>query len=275
MRFVEPRVIRLAQTELCWGNVREDFLPAVGVPEFSRQLDAASDDGAADGELLIELAGRLCYRSFAPGLNPNVTKVREGNAGYLANLLKQRHYSVLEHVNVTYAFLNVSRVFTHELVRHRLASFSQESLRYVRLTDLGAYWPEAFGEEVVRQIVNALKHSDASWDEAETDVEQMLEQSRDLFRGFFEHAEHVQSALAELFQLDDLTDFDLKKRITSAMRRCAPIGLTTAVIMTANLREWRHVVELRTSEHAEEEIRKVIGLVASDLRELYPSAMKE
>lgn len=265
MHLVEPQVIRLAQTRLNPAGVLE-LLRCAGAPDW--QTDAISD-----GEELIELAGRLCYRSFAPGLNPNVTKVREGNAAYLANLLKQRHYSVLEHVSVTYAFLNVSRVFTHELVRHRLASFSQESLRYVRLDELGAYYPEAFAEETIREIVEALKSPDASAEQTEADVDRLLGESEAIFRSFFRTAEQAQTHLAELFKLDDLTDFDLKKRVTSAMRRCAPIGLTTAIIMTTNLREWRHIIELRTSEHAEEEIRGVIGVVADDLRKLYPAAM--
>ncbi|MGH6689758.1 MAG: FAD-dependent thymidylate synthase, partial [Gammaproteobacteria bacterium] len=266
MHFVDPIVIRLAQTEVNRAGVH--FLRgAVGAPEFVT-------DAETGGEELIELAGRLCYRSFAPGLNPNVTKVREGNAAYMANLLKQQHYSVLEHVHVTYAFLNVSRVFTHELVRHRLSNFSQESLRYVRLDELGAYWPEAFGEEVFRKVLRQVTvEGELTEDQMAENVASMVRSSRLIFEDFFRHAEDAQTKFANLFGLDHLTDFNIKKRLTSAMRRCAPIGLTTAIIMTTNLRNWRHVIELRTGEHAEEEIRKVIGMVADDLRALYPNAM--
>ena len=265
MRYVEPKIIRLAQSQLNLAGINA-LMSAIGAPTWET-------DAVSDGETLIEIAGRLCYRSFAPGLNPNVTKVRDGNAAYIANLLKQKHYSVLEHVHVTYAFLNVSRVFTHELVRHRLSNFSQESLRYVRLDELGAYWPDAFAEETIREIVGKLSSPDATPAQVEDDVIVMLDQSRHIFEEFFASSERAQRQFAELFCLDDLSDFDLKKRLTSAMRRCAPIGLTTAIIMTTNLRNWRHVIELRASEHAEEEIRKVIGMVADDMRDLYPNVM--
>ena len=95
--------------------------------------DASLEPGAASainaGELLVEFGGRACYRSWEPGLNPNVTKIRTDQREYFANILRSAHGSVLEHANYTFAFRNVSRVFTHELVRHRAGSaFSQESL---------------------------------------------------------------------------------------------------------------------------------------------------
>jgi len=64
-----------------------------------------------DSEFLIELAGRSCYRSFGVGLNPNVTKVRDNPRDYLQNVLEKGDGSILEHASVTFAFLNVSRIF--------------------------------------------------------------------------------------------------------------------------------------------------------------------
>ena len=82
-------------------------------------------------------------RPWAPGLNANVSKVREDSAEYLRNILKSGHGSVLEHANFTFLFHNVSRVFTHELVRHRAgAAYSQESMRFVRLTDIPFWFPD-------------------------------------------------------------------------------------------------------------------------------------
>ena len=84
----------------------------------------------------MEFGGRLCYRSWEPGLNPNVTKVRTDQDEYLRNILKQKHGSVLEHISYSFVFHNVSRVLTHELVRHRAGTaISQESMRFVRLDD--------------------------------------------------------------------------------------------------------------------------------------------
>jgi thymidylate synthase (FAD) len=86
----------------------------------------ADDDPINEGELLAEFAGRICYRSWEPGLNANVTRIRTDREAYFANVLQSFHGSVLEHANYSFAFRQVSRVFTHELVRHRAGSaFSQ------------------------------------------------------------------------------------------------------------------------------------------------------
>ena len=181
------------------------------------------------GELLVEFGGRACYRSWEPGLNPNVTRIRTDPREYFGNLLRSLHGSVLEHANYSFAFRNVSRVFTHELVRHRAGSaFSQESLRYVRLTDIGFRVPPAL--EPVREQVISL-------------VEQL--------------EEFQVSAADELGIDEEGLPFHVKKEVTSALRRLAPIGLSTDIIWTANVRTLRHVIEMRTAEGAEEELRLV------------------
>lgn len=235
MQFKEPKVIMLAQTGMNYAGLTQ-MLDELGAPEWGM------DPGLSGGEALTEVAGRFCYKSFGTGLNPNVTKVREGNKEYISNILKQMHGSVLEHSYVTFAFLNVSRVFTHEIVRHRAGvAISQESLRYVRLTDLGAFQPEEFDAE-----------------------------DCDLMRECFEYAESLQRHLAQKYSMDDEPNFQRKKKLTSAFRRLAPIGLSTNIIVTANHRAWRHIIEMRTSPHAEEEIRLVIGDVADIMKNRFP-----
>jgi thymidylate synthase (FAD) len=91
----------------------------------------------------------------------------------------------------------------------------------------------------------------------------------------FKYLEEVQSDMAEHFELDDMTNFDKKKQITSAMRRLAPIGLTTNIIVTANHRAWRHIIAMRVNEHAEEEIRRVMFEVASVLKERFPNIYQD
>jgi thymidylate synthase (FAD) len=186
------------------------------------------------GELLVEFAGRACYRSWEPGLNPNVTRIRTDQREYLANILRSAHGSVLEHANYSFALRNVSRVTTHELVRHRAGSaFSQESLRYVRLTDIGFRVPPALAP--MRQRVLSI-------------VEQLEEFQRD--------------AAQELGIEDQGVPFHVKKEVTSALRRLAPIGLSTDIIWTANLRTLRHVIEMRTAPGAEEELRLLFDEIA-------------
>lgn len=240
MERIDPQVFHIASTRVNTFEL-EGLLEAVGA-------GAWSSDSPRDGaETLIEVAGRMCYRSFEPGLNPNVTKVREGNERYINNILKQQHGSVLEHASDTFAIVNCSRVFTHEIVRHRLCAFSQESLRYVRLTDLKGWIPTS--------LLSTNNYMEA-------------------FEGTFAMLEEVQKQLAADLDLDN-QPFNQKKKLTSAMRRLAPIGLATSIIVTTNHRNWRHMIAMRTSEHAEEEIRLIMAEIAQILQMRYPNIYQD
>lgn len=240
MQIKKSTVIMMSQTTLVGGAV-EQFLRHYGVPEWET-------DTPNDGEKLVEIAGKMCYRSFREDLNPNLSMVRTGdNKGYLKNIMSSGHGSVLEHVHVGFAFLDISRVFTHELVRHRLANYSQESLRFVRLTNLDFRLPEALSDPKVEEVV---------------------------FRTIL-YLEEVQKDLAELTGIVDEKTFKAKKEITSALRRLAPIGLLTNVIMTTNIRQWRQIIAKRTHVSAEEEIREVFKEVAIQLADQYPNFFQD
>jgi thymidylate synthase (FAD) len=225
-----PEVFLIARPAVDRSSMQA-YLERVGGQRWLERRVGAGPGG--DGELLVEFAGRTCYRSWEPGLNPNVTKVRQDPRAYLENILKSAHGSVLEHANYTFALHNVSRVATHEIVRHRAgAAYSQESLRYVRLVDIGFRVPPAL--EPVRQQVLEL----------------------------VERLEEFQLSAAKALRLDEEgVPFHVKKEATSALRRLAPIGLSTDIIMTMNLRTLRHVVQMRTAVGAEEELRLIFGLV--------------
>jgi thymidylate synthase (FAD) len=230
MRETAPSIHLIARPSIDVDAMRA-YLQDVGAGSW---LQRREGEDVNDAQLLVEFCGRVCYRSWEPGLNKNVTRVRTDQHEYLGNLLSSLHGSVLEHASYTFAFRNVSRVFTHELVRHRAGSaFSQESLRYVRLTDIGFRVPAVL--EPVRDQVVAL-------------VEQL---------------EEFQVSAAEALGLDDEgVPFAVKKEVTSALRRLAPIGLSTDIVWTANLRTLRHVIEMRTAPGAEEELRLVFDQVA-------------
>jgi len=176
-----------------------------------------------------------------------VTRIREDQHEYLRNLLSSLHGSVFEHANYTFAFHQVSRVFTHELVRHRAGSaFSQESLRYVRLTDIGLRLPAA------------------------------LDPVRDQVVSLVEKLEEFQASAAEALGIDEEgIPFSVKKEVTSALRRLAPIGLSTDIVWTANVRTLRHVIEMRTSAAAEEELRLVFNQVAEIMCTEAPSLFQD
>lgn len=274
MQFTEPKVYKLADTAVDHAEL-DALLAEIGAPDWET-------DAVADAELLSEVAGRFCYRSFAVGLNPNVTRVREGNEDYIGNILKQGHGSVIEHGYVSFACLGVSRIVTHEMVRHRLANYSQESLRFVRLDALMMYYPKAFGPDLLFELWKALPPARQAeiaaacqcapsesfgkfW--ADTKAQEL----KDLFCQVVERLEEVQRQIASILYLDDVKDFGIKKKVTSAMRRLAPEGLGTAIILTANHRQWRDIIEKRTSHHAEEEIRVLYNLIADRLFDLYPA----
>jgi thymidylate synthase (FAD) len=272
MKVVNPKVFFIAETKVVDRGMQL-FLDHVGAGDWKT-------DAPSDAERLAEVAGRSCYRSFDPDLNPNLTEVREGNQPYVANILQKKHGSVLEHSSVTFAFCDVSRVFTHELVRHRAGmAYSQESLRFVRLTVLDARYPEAFEEKTLGELYDGLQKAGkvpADGRGKEEWVEDRVSMLHDHFTGTFEHLEKVQQTISAELYLDDLPkSFRTKKVITSAMRRMAPIGLATFIIATGNHRAWRHQIAVRTAAGAEEEIREVFAQVAGIMKEEFPNIYQD
>ncbi len=284
MKFIEPKAYLLAATEINEEGMCE-YLTAVGAHrpvvdddgQLTDEIDLWETDAPSGGEELIEVAGRQCYRSFRPGLNPNVSRVREGNEKYIKNIVDVEHGSVVEHAHTSFAFVGVSRVFTHELVRHRVGTaFSQESLRYVRLEELTCWYPLSFGEAVIGELYDALdkqgKINRAFDPPKEMWVKSRVNHIRDIWISHFEASERVQKELTDLLCLDSLGgSFGVKKRITSSMRRLAPIGLGTAIVTTANHWEWRYIIGKRTDPSAEEEIRIVLADVARQLADRFPN----
>ena len=243
MRPVEPEVFLVSRPQLDYDAVA-GYLSEVGGEAWLRKLDEGQLDN--DAQNLAELAGRLCYRSWEPGLNPNVTKVRTDQTAYLENILASLHGSVLEHVSFSFVLHNVSRVLTHELARHRPGvAISQESLRFVRLEEIPFWFPD--------------------W--AKQD-EELMKKATELL----EQMEAFQFWMAEHFGLDNEgVAFHEKKHRTSFMRRFAPDGVATGLVWSANIRTLRHTIEARTAPGAEEEIRLLFGKIGAIMREECPA----
>jgi thymidylate synthase (FAD) len=233
---IEPKAIKIAETRLDTKGV-EQLAKHYAATEW---LERAKNLQPNEAEFLVELSGRACYRSFGVGLNPNVTKIRDNPRDYITNVLEKGDGSILEHATVTFAFLDVSRIFTHELVRHRAGTaMSQESLRYVRPKEINVWVPP--------DAVPVSKRF--------TETVQVIQQ----------HYRDLESA----FDWGKMT-FEQKKRVTSALRRILPDGIATNIIWTANHRTIRWVIEMRTDPSAEVEIRKVFGQVAEICMKDYP-----
>ena len=241
VKNVQPQVYLVSAPVLDYEEI-EEYLKEVGGESWLERMYKEGDD---DPQNLVEFAGRFCYRSWEPGLNPNVTRVRTEQKDYLDNILASQHGSVLEHAQFTFALHNVSRVFTHEAVRHRVGTaISQESLRFVRLDDLRFWFPEWALED-----------------------EELYERALRLIG----QMEDFQMWMAGHFGLDDEgRTFAHKKAKTSFMRRFAPEGLATGMVWSANIRTLRHTIETRTAEGAEEEIRIVFDRIGQIMRQECP-----
>ena len=239
MEFIEPQVYLIAESKVNFDQLKA-MLTVVGEETATNWLARTKEASKSDGELLTEVAGRICYKSFGVGLNPNVTKIRESSRDYIDNTLSKGDGSIFEHATCTFAFLNVSRVMTHELVRHRVGvAISQESLRYVRPTNLRFWLPPELQDK-------------------KKEVKLVVEQMEENYRG-----------LEKSYGWDKM-NFDAKKKITSALRRLMPDGMATSIIWTANHRTIRHVITMRTAEAAEVEIRFVFDKVARMMKEKFP-----
>lgn len=252
MEIVEPKVYLLGETTFnsSGEGTLGDFLADWGSLDFFTKADGTQ------AERLVELAGRRCYRSLKEGANPNITRITKGSEQYHKNVLSHGHGSVGEFAWIIWAFESISRVTTHELVRHRTGTafaiegddpeannaIAQESLRYVRLDNL-KYWlpPEIKGNAIAEE----------------------------LFECAFQYAEKMQKKLAELYRIDEL-GFHEKKKLTSAFRRLIPMGVATGLIFGCNFRALRHIITMRTSSAAEHEIRLVFSKVAEMAMEKWP-----
>ena len=181
---------------------------------------------STDGERLAEFAGRLCYMSQR---NPASRATRD----YLENIKKQGHGSVLEHANYTVLVEGVSRSLTHELVRHRAGfAYSQLSQRYVDESEAHFVVPPAIiGDEKLEK----------EWREqiegAQTTYVRLVEQLMERY-GWVADKVHR------------------RKMAREAARGVLPNSTETKIVVTANARAWRTMLELRSSEGAELEIRR-------------------
>ncbi|HZB33911.1 MAG TPA: FAD-dependent thymidylate synthase [Streptosporangiaceae bacterium] len=250
MKSVEPEVFLVARPALDHDEVAR-YLRDVGGESWLERLDRGDLDAElSDPQALAEFAGRLCYRSWEPGLNPNVRRVRTDSTAYLQNILASLHGSVLEHVSFSFVLHNVSRVLTHELVRHRPGvAVSQESMRFVRLRDIPFWFPEW-----AREDAELMKRAAALLDQME----------------------EFQTWMSEHFGLDEEgVPFRDKKHKTSFMRRFAPEGVATGLVWTANVRTLRHTIEARTAAGAEEEIRLVFHKIGELMRAEAPALFSD
>lgn len=218
--FREPRITVLARQT--W----------IGAPHIQWQSD--SD---VPGQTVAEFAGRLCYLSFGADAGfeggHRLIAGRTTNEEYLANILRTRHGSVLEHAVWTLLLEGISRALTHELVRHRHFSYSQLSQRYVDESEVGFVLPPEIAE------------GSPAFDIWKTSCERANDDYRALLTRIEEQVRDEPSATLR------------RKRARQTARSLLPNAAETKIVVTGNARAWRHFIELRGSPHADTEIRRL------------------
>lgn len=164
-----------------------------------------------NAEKLIEEAGRTCYMSIE-----RITDESEKN--FIRSSIKRGHLSIIEHASASFRIKGASRSFTHQLVRHRLASFSQQSQRYVNESDFNYIIPPGISEN---------------------------DTASKIFKDFIENSKKTYKSLLET---------GIKKEDA---RFVLPNALESEIVFSANFRELRFIFSLRLKKNAQWEIRRV------------------
>ena len=220
--------------------------PQVDFCEFERFIaDEGMAPGAAyhvepvsDAEMLVELSARLCYMSYGKG--------RKTTKEYLENIIRQKHFSVMEHANWTFIITGVTRSLTHELVRHRHLSYSQLSQRYVDESEAKMIAPPVIADDEMRNEIAqyAFEHSRGAYVELVKDLEYAFK--------------------------DIANPMERRKAARQAARAVLPNATETKIAVTGNARAWREMIEKRDSPHADPEIRSLAHTIFTILHSESP-----
>lgn len=209
------------------------------IERFFDDLDWGPAYNVTDMDALGEFAGRACYQSWD---RPNPATAM--NHGYLANIIKQQHESVLEHASATFYVEGVSRSLTHELIRHRHLSFSELSQRFLDPTRGETVSPPAF--------------IDGGNAEQELDVT-------------MEFAQQAYNTIVGILDAKGLS----RKQAREAARAVLPNATETKIVVTGNMRAWRDVIKKRHHVAADAEIQKLAKELLRQLKEIAPNSFQD
>ena len=194
----------------------------------------------------IEIAGRVCYKSEA-----NITS--DSAERFIRRIIKSGHESVVEHINVS-AIVICDRGVSHEVVRHRIASYSQESTRYCN------YSKDKFSNEIATIDIRPGMELDLAMRKLSP------EQKHLIYDRWILAMQDAENAYMDL----------LKLGATPQMARgVLPTSLKTEIYMTMNLREWRHFLKVRTAKDAHPQIREVALQLLSDFKSYLPVVFED
>ena len=215
------------------------LIPSALLAAYDYRVSGArwNEDVPTDADALGEAAGRICYRSFD---RPNPATA--ANADYLANIVAQGHFSVLEHASVTFLVRDVSRALLTELTRHRHLSFSVVSQRYVDYSQSEPVIPPALGKTEAAYL-----------------------------RGAYAGSVHIYETLVKRLMDQGLGRKAAREAARAALPNAAPVDM----VVTGNLRAWRDVLGKRHSVHADAEIQQFAKLVLGHLRSVATNSVQD
>lgn len=204
------------------------------------------DDQIYDAEKLIKAAGQICYLSFSENRTKDMKK-------YLDVIKSSGHGSVLEHASVTLLIWGIGRDCTHELVRHRAGyGFSQVSQRFV-------------DGKALRFVARAENQKDSR-------LVGRFERWIDMCREEYDERARLLSTITDPA---GKTKTELRKAVNQAARACLPNETEAPIIVTANMRAWRHGIDMRAAKAADLPIRSVFVRACEALKQVAPTLMDD
>lgn len=278
---MSPKTYLIGYTQVDFDGLMS-YLKDTDQEAFGDVFEEATKNGISSGQALCSFYAKLCYKSLVTGKNANITGVRDIESN-ITGCFDTGHGSVFEHCWLNFITTDCSRIFTHELVRHRVGTaFSQTSGRYVALDEIKMVLPPELqtGEEVTdRLIQNTISDLGTRTVDSVKYLRELLIERGDVCP---ECEGDVQNYIETTVPIPDtcpecqgvgrvpIKDFTRKKKITSAIRRFAPNGQVNEIGWSCNIRSLRHMLEMRTSRHAEWEIRVVFNQVSDIIEERFP-----
>ena len=219
--------------KILWrGNTDDGNMRGEGIFEILQ-----TEDNLKQQLRQIEVAGRTCYQS------EKGVPTFESAERFIRMIMGRGHESVIEHSLLTVRFSNVSRGKSHEMVRHRLCAFSQESTRYVDESNLRFVLPPH--KEMIEGHPNGMFMRKPGGNTINIQAE--VDRIEDRYRELLESGWQPQDA-----------------------RQFLPIGVCAQIVVSANFREWRHIMRMRTSKAAHWEIRYIMCDLLEKLKEIIP-----
>lgn len=242
-----PGVVLIGRTKTNLSGLQpffEGFDPQLGFQEYLKDSTQLTD-----GTRLCKFAGQLCYMAFGPKRTYNDQALK-----YFTNVMSQGHGSILEGATYTFLIYGVDRAITKELTRHRSGkAFSEVSQRYVN-------------GNILRFVERASFQNDPMLHQQ---FIERIERSHEEYEALAKRLMGLQAeGNSQALSADSARD--LRKKVNESARACLPNETESPIVMTGNIRSWRHVIEMRASDHAEFEIRRIAVLLFRCLKQVEP-----